>query len=254
MTKNQREFQKEITRIIKEMMAIQSEHKFVQIRELTPNMPKKITKAMVDDLKGLEGKHFFAEADVNAQTLTPLVEDGAKGLRFTTEQFIPTYDMFEDLLQLFLDAEQQVDMLWKDETNHDYRYNIILKCIDIMYTQREQYGKLYSMWLSNKEEDIAEALNVIVYASVDAVANSYTSLILILNTELSTKHNLWADYKNKLSNSPTYQQLRDVIKNDYTMTEEDKLDLLDQYKEQIMREMGYKESTLELLKEIGEFD
>ena len=38
------------------------------------------------------------------------------------------------------------------------------------------------------------------------------------------------------------------------MTEEDKLDLLDQYKEQIMREMGYKESTLELLKEIGEFD
>ena len=124
-------------------------------------------------------------------------------------------------------------MQWADEEQHEYRYNIILRCIDIMYTQREEYGKLYSMWLSNKEEEIAEAINVIVYASIDAVANSYSSLIVILNTDLKA----YREYEQKMnqlySKDPYWnlaiQQMADWKPN-------------------------YKESTIDYLKEIGKWE
>lgn len=61
MTNNQREFQKEINRIQRELAQLQKQHHFKHIAPL-PEQPKRITRRHIEELKGLSGRHFIGEA------------------------------------------------------------------------------------------------------------------------------------------------------------------------------------------------
>lgn len=63
MTKNQREFQKELARLERSISRLTKQHKFVQSAEL-PAQPKKVTRKRIKQLQELKGRHFVSEIDV----------------------------------------------------------------------------------------------------------------------------------------------------------------------------------------------
>ena len=230
-------------------MDLDKEHKFVQVRGLNTNKPSRVTKKTIDDLKALQGRHFFAEADVTTQTMYDLEQVPPQALQFTTEIPLPEYDMFEDLLQLFLDAEQRIDELYKSDVfEHDYRYNFILSCIEILYTQREEYGKLYSMWLSSQEETIADCISTIVYDSIDRVANAYSTVVVVLNTDLKGERAFMDKY---YANMDSEEAKERIAKNPDAFYKQSTLDYMKKGREEaynIARENYIKSKTPEQLK------
>lgn len=63
MTKNQREFQKQLARLERSISRLTKQHQFIQSAEL-PKQPKRITRRRIKQLEELKGKHFVSEIDI----------------------------------------------------------------------------------------------------------------------------------------------------------------------------------------------
>lgn len=69
MTNNQREFQREVNRLMREITQLQQQHHFKHIAPL-PEQPKRITRKHIEELKGLKGRHFVGEAPKSTKRRT----------------------------------------------------------------------------------------------------------------------------------------------------------------------------------------
>lgn len=63
MTKNQREFQKQLARLERSISRLTKQHQFIQSAEL-PKQPKRVTHRHIKQLEELRGKHFVSEIDI----------------------------------------------------------------------------------------------------------------------------------------------------------------------------------------------
>ena len=63
MTKNQREFQKQLARLERSISRLTKQHQFIQSAEL-PKQPKRVTHRHIKQLEELKGRHFVSEIDI----------------------------------------------------------------------------------------------------------------------------------------------------------------------------------------------
>lgn len=63
MTKNQREFQKQLARLERSISRLTKQHQFIQSAEL-PKQPKRVTRRHIKQLEELKGRHFVSEIDI----------------------------------------------------------------------------------------------------------------------------------------------------------------------------------------------
>lgn len=63
MTKNQREFQKQLARLERSIARLTKQHQFIQSAEL-PKQPKRVTRQRIKQLEELKGRHFVSEIDI----------------------------------------------------------------------------------------------------------------------------------------------------------------------------------------------
>ena len=70
MTKNQREFQKELARLERSIARLTKKHEFIQSVDL-PAQPKRVSRRHIKRLQELKGKHFVSQIDTETGELTP---------------------------------------------------------------------------------------------------------------------------------------------------------------------------------------
>ena len=191
MTKNQREFQRQIERLQRSINRLTKKEQFIQSQDL-PTQPKRITKRMVKKLKELKGKDFVSE--LNIETGEVVRETKPVSLykhKPKTKKYIPTFSVYDEIHARFEEAEQEIiaqyGMSVYDREIIQARVNHIRDLIDILeykhnqYEEREQYG-VYDAYLKTHEEIIAELLSPLIYSSDQVeVDYSYSELVRILS-------------------------------------------------------------------------
>ena len=191
MTKNQREFQRELLRLQRSIDRLTRKHRFAQSQAL-PEQPKRITKRMIKQLKKLTGKSFVDEIDIDTGEIIhesmPVTIYKRKPKRVETKV---EFNVYAEILARFREAEQEIISQYSQSVYErdliQARVNHIRDLIDILeykhdeYDEKEYYG-IYTAYLKANEEKIAELLTPLIYSSDQAdVEYSYSELVYILS-------------------------------------------------------------------------
>lgn len=190
MTKNQREFQREILRLQRSINRLTKQHRFAQSQSL-PEQPKRITKRMIKQLKQLKGKHFVDEIDLDTgEILNEAMPVSIYRRKPKRIEYRPTFNVYGEILARFKQAEQEIIAQYGqsvyDRDLIQARVNHIRDLIDILEYKHNQYAEqnyygIYTAYLKAHEEEIAELLTPIIYSSDQAdVDYSYSELVRIL--------------------------------------------------------------------------
>ena len=191
MTKNQKEFQREILRLQRSIDRLTRQHRFAQSQPL-PEQPKRITRRMIKQLKSLKGKSFVDEIDVETgEIINQALPVSVYKRKPKRVEYHPTFNVYEEILTRFREAEQEIIAQYSqsvyDRDLIQARVNHIRDLINIIeykhdeYDEKEYYG-IYTAYLKANEEKIAELLTPLIYSSDQAdVEYSYSELVYILS-------------------------------------------------------------------------
>lgn len=191
MTKNQKEFQREILRLQRSIDRLTRQRRFAQSQPL-PEQPKRITRRMIKQLKSLKGKSFVDEIDVETgEIINQALPVSVYKRKPKRVEYHPTFNVYEEILTRFREAEQEIIAQYSqsvyDRDLIQARVNHIRDLISIIeykhdeYNEKEYYG-IYTAYLKANEEKIAELLTPLIYSSDQAdVEYSYSELVYILS-------------------------------------------------------------------------
>lgn len=191
MTKNQREFQRELLRLQRSINRLTKQHRFTQSQSL-PEQPKRVTKRMIKQLKALKGKSFVDEIDVETgEIISQALPVSVYKRKPKRQEYHPTFNVYAEILARFKEAEQEIIAQYSQSVYErdliQARVNHIRDLIDILEYKHNEYDEqgiasIYTAYLKKNEEKIAELLTPLIYSSDQAeVEYSYSSLIMILS-------------------------------------------------------------------------
>ena len=177
MTKNQAQFQRELLRLQRSIDKLTKQHRFAQSQPL-PEQPKRVTKRMIKQLQSLKGKNFVDEIDVETGEII-------------NQEYHPAFNVYAEILARFKQAEQEIIAQLGQTTYErdlvEARLNHIRDLIDILEYKHKQYDEqkywgIYTAYLKQHEEQIAELLTPIIYSSDQAEIDfSFSELVGILS-------------------------------------------------------------------------
>lgn len=194
MTKNQKEFQKEVARLQRSINKLTKKPEFQQSIDL-PEQPKKVTRTYLSQLKQLKGKDFLTEIDTDTGEIlrTPSIPEPYRSKRrpSTSEDYIPTFNIYEEILSILTDGINELNSWLNDEVTPYGQYLIQLKIdylqqnINWLTEKYDEQGGVYIAYLKQREEEIAELVHSIIYASSqEVVERNLTRLALIIRQEM----------------------------------------------------------------------
>lgn len=190
MTKNQREFQREMQRLERSISRLTKKHQFVQTQSL-PEQPKRITKRMIKQLKQLKGKTFVTEIDIDTgEVIREALPVSIYKRKPKRMEYKPVFSVYLEILARFQQARQEVLAQYGQSAyEHDLigtRVKLIDDLIAILESKHDEYEEqgmygMYTAYLKKHEEEIAECLTPIIYSSDQAeVEYNYSELVRIL--------------------------------------------------------------------------
>ena len=149
MTKNQREFQKQIKRLERSMNRLLKQDNYVPQFDL-PEQSKRVTRQMLTKLESLKGRDFLAKIDTETGEAfigkQPEIRSRRRAKHETT--YIPHYTAYDEIYKRFKEAEQEILSLY---TSQAYGRDLITKklefirhLISTLEYNHEQYGGLYT--------------------------------------------------------------------------------------------------------------
>lgn len=191
MTKNQAQFQRELLRLQRSIDKLTKQHRFAQSQPL-PEQPKRVTKRVIKQLQSLKGKNFVDEIDVETGEIInqalPVTVYKRKPKR---QEYHPAFNVYAEILARFKQAEQeilaQLGQTVYERDRVEARLNHIRDLIAIIEYKHQQYNEqkywgIYTAYLKQHEEQIAELLTPIIYSSDQAEIDfSFSELVGILS-------------------------------------------------------------------------
>lgn len=189
MTKNQREFQKQIKRLERSMKRLLKRDIYVPQYDL-PEQPKRVTRQMLAKLEALKGRDFLAKIDTETGEAFIGKQPEIRSRRRKHEQtYLPNHTAFNEIRERFLEAEQSILSMYNIPYLHDvadYRLKMVRHLIDTLDEQYRDKDGIYIAFLQSNQELIAELLSAIQWydSNQPNVEAQYTELLMVLRMEV----------------------------------------------------------------------
>ena len=195
MTKNQKEFQKEVNRLQRSIAKLTKQPQFQQTIDL-PTQPPKVTKSYLSQLKQLKGKDFLTEIDLDTGEIltTPKLEEAYRSKKkpSTPEEYIPRFDVYNAIRDIFVQALEEIEIQQSEQGYFSYTKELLsmkhsyvsqlLQWLDDNYNEK---GGVYIAYLKQHEEELAEHLHTVVYDSDQyVVERSLTRLAILIRQDV----------------------------------------------------------------------
>ena len=200
MTKNQREFQKEIARLQRSMKRLLKKDKYVPLHEL-PTQPKRVTRKMITRLQQMSGRNFVEEIDIyTGEVIYSPSEPQIYSRKPKAKQYAPNYEVYQEIVERFKEAEQAILSMMNVPylvEIAEYRLKMVRHLIDTLEHNHEENDGMYVAYLQANQDLISELLSAIQWYDSDQpnVDAQYTELLMVLRMEVDTFRTEYAKYK-----------------------------------------------------------